>query len=183
MGFKDLLAAIKSSGFDASTAASQAQVAAVQAAADAAQAAAAAALASQEILLLQKGVSWPGGGIPIPLSRWHKVHVPVTANTLATVTMPAPGAGKALVVTQAVFSLVSNQALIAAVKAGQVTSDTETLFGTIISVPAVIGGMTWVSSRVPLQAPENKPVVAAFGSPGGANVFESVSLAGYVVLT
>jgi hypothetical protein len=182
MGFKDLLAAIKSSGFDASTAATQAQAAAVQAAADSAQAAAAAALASQEILLLQKGVSWPGGGIPIPLSRWHKVHVPVTANTLATVTMPAPGAGKALVVTQVVFTMV-NQGVVAATKAGQVTSDVETLFGTIIAVPGVIGGMNWVSSRVPLQAPENKPVVAAFGSAGGANIFESVSLAGYVVLT
>jgi len=127
------------------------------------------------------GVSWPGGSKPIPASRWSAVAIPSTGNVLATITHPAPGPGKLLVVSQVVFTTANSAVTTSSTRACLLTDDVGTrLFGGLVAVPALIGYSDKLESYGPINVAENKGVTAAFGSAGGVGVFQAVSMAGYV---
>lgn len=125
----------------------------------------------------------PGvGGTPDPGSLWSVTHAP-GVNTLATATKAAPGAGKALVITSATFSLVAGTvAPLATVVTGLITGATSgTVYSVFLAIPNTAGATTVISSPITIQGADNEALTVRFSGTAGANTQESVHMNGYVV--
>lgn len=125
----------------------------------------------------------PGvGGTPDSNSLWSVFHTPAS-NTQATVTKSAPGAGKALVITSATFSLAAGTvAPLAVVVTGQILGATSgTLYGVFVAIPNTAGANTVISSPITLQGADNEALTVRFSAAAGINTNESVQMNGYVV--
>lgn len=120
-------------------------------------------------------------------SDWSGVHLPA-ANTIATSTIAAPGAGRRLVITRIEVGLVASSAAPSAKAVSVSITDNATgtvIWGVVLAVPATAGASTgliecpvWIGQAVSV----NGSITLAFSASGGANTVESVSWGGVTVL-
>lgn len=121
-------------------------------------------------------------GQPVPGSAWVTRQLPAV-NTASAVSKTAPGAGKQLVLTHACFTLSSETAHAAAVSTYAYIQNATGIivWSARMSIPAVAGAMAEVSFDGAIVCVANEPCTAGFISAGGANTYEAVAIAGYIV--
>lgn len=114
---------------------------------------------------------------------WTALHVP-SANTQATITKAAAGAGIRNICTGFTVTLAAGTTAPAAVQLTVMLVDgasggTSYLWRSVICLPATAGAVTaFVRSGMLIPGSANTAMTLEFSAAGGANTFESVSMDG-----
>ena len=121
-----------------------------------------------------------------PTTDWTASHVPA-ANTKATITQAAPGAGLRLVATGLTVTLAAGSTAPTAVNVTVTLIDGASggstyLWRTTLSLPATAGANVSLTREcLWLWGTANTAMTLEFSAAGGANTIESVSLEGTTV--
>jgi len=122
-------------------------------------------------------------GTPQVSSFWQVSNTPA-ANTIATVTQPAPGIGKRLIISSLTVTLSSGlTSLLGFNGIVQVRNAASGLvvWSARLSIAAVAGSIASISQAISLVSDLNDSLVLEFLAIPGANNFETVAMNGYIV--
>ena len=131
------------------------------------------------------GQGWvPWDGAARPGVRWYALHRP-TANTQASVTVPAPGLGFCLIAESITVTLVGGSSApsaasvnVSLINGGSGGSDYR--WGTVLGIAAVAGATSGAVVNADFSGSENTGLTLEFSANAGANTLESVAFHGRV---
>jgi hypothetical protein len=143
--------------------------------------------ADARLFVSQDGAVWvPWDGNSRASVRWYALHRP-SATTQASVSVPAPGVGYALICDSLTVTLVGDTSAPSAVTVNVslingATGGSSYLWGTKLGLAAVAGATTGVTpANGPWQASENTALTLEFAAGAGSNTLESVTMAGRII--